>query len=341
MGHHDEYCVKAARQTWPHPVAAVTPSKEARHAQPRPSPNGLAAARRALGGRSSRFGYVARAADIALEVSTAEGSTALCDPGAVEQMLLNLATNARDAMPTGGTVRMEVSPAVVARDAPPRSSWLPPGEFVRLSVSDTGAGMDDRTRARALEPFFTTKPPGIGTGLGLSMVYGLVKQQRGFIDLVSRPGKGTTVHLYFPRVAGTPQPRPVSSPSVRLRGGSATILLLEDDESLQRTVKRVLERLGYRVLVAADGTEGLALFRAHQAEMDLVISDMIMPGLTGAQVYEEIRRHHPAVRFLLSSGYQERPDGTRTVPPGVRVIAKPWTIEELARTVRETLDAVP
>jgi PAS domain S-box-containing protein len=276
-------------------------------------------------------------ADIALEMSTAEDSTALCDPGAVEQMLLNLATNARDAMPAGGTVRIEVSPAVVGPDVTARTSWLAPGEFVRLSVRDTGVGMDDGIRARVLEPFFTTKPPGIGTGLGLSMVYGLVKQQGGFIDLVSQPGQGTTVHLYFPKAAEKPEPRRPVPASVTPRGGSATILLLEDDESLQRTMRRILEHLGYHVLVAGDGTEGLALFLARQSEIDLVISDMIMPGLTGTQVYEAISRYRPAVRFLLSSGYQERPEGTHEPPPGVQVIAKPWTIDELARTVTEAL----
>ena len=277
--------------------------------------------------------------DIALEVSTAPGVTALCDAGAVEQMILNLATNARDAMPGGGTVRIEVVPAVIDRESPIRPTWLKPGEFIRLTVSDTGVGMDDRTRARALEPFFTTKPPGVGTGLGLSMVYGLVKQQHGFIDLVSQPGKGTTVHLYFPRAAAEPRAPRQTPPHLRARTGGATVLVLEDDEGLQRAGRRVLEHLGYRVLVARDGVEGLEMFRAHLDEIDLVISDMVMPGLTGAQVYQEIRQIKPTVPFLFSSGYQERPDRTLEVPPGVRVVPKPWTIEELAQTVREALEA--
>lgn len=276
---------------------------------------------------------------ITLELHPAPDTTALCDPGAVEQMLLNLATNARDAMPGGGTVRIDVAPAVVDREMQARSPWLTPGAFVRLSVADSGVGMDEQVRAKALEPFFTTKPPGVGTGLGLSMVYGLVKQQRGFIDLESRPGEGTTVHLYFPKTARESQRR-VTPPGTALPGGTATILLIEDDEGLRRTGRRVLEHLGYRVLVAGDGIAGFALFRERQAEIDLVISDMVMPGLTGAQLYDALKRHDPTVRFLLSSGYQERPDRTLTVPPGVRVATKPWTLEELARMIREELDAV-
>lgn len=136
--------------------------------------------------------------DILLEVRSADRSTARCDRGAVAEMLVNLATNARDAMPGGGALRIAIGPAVVSPESPERPSWMTPGEFVRLSVSDTGTGMDDTTRQRALEPFFTTKKPGAGTGLGLSMVYGLAKQQGGFIDIVSEEGRGTTVHLYLP-----------------------------------------------------------------------------------------------------------------------------------------------
>jgi CheY-like chemotaxis protein len=198
--------------------------------------------------------------------------------------------------------------------------------------------MDEETRARAFEPFFTTKPVGVGTGLGLPMVYGLVKQQLGFIDVESAPGQGTTVHVYFPKAADEATGGGAASdPLAQPVGGNETILLLEDDHSLRDTARRVLERLGYRVLVAADGVEGLALYRRHRHEIHLVISDMVMPGLTGPEVYEAIRRENAAVRFLLSSGYRER-ESVTGVPTNLPVFLKPWTIGEIARRVRQVLD---
>jgi PAS domain S-box-containing protein len=275
---------------------------------------------------------------IGVEVRAAEACTAAVDPGAVEQMLMNLATNARDAMEGGGDLRIEVAPVTLDREAMVARSWMVPGDYVRLSVADTGTGMDEETRARAFEPFFTTKPVGVGTGLGLPMVYGLVKQQHGLIDLESAPGQGTTVHVYFPKAAteATEGGAALDTPG-QPQGGNETILLLEDDHGLRDTARRVLERLGYRVLVAADGVAGLALYRRHRHEIHLVISDMVMPGLTGPEVYEEIRRENPAVRFLLSSGYRER-ESVTDVPTGLPVFLKPWTIGEIARRVRQVLD---
>jgi PAS domain S-box-containing protein len=275
---------------------------------------------------------------ITVDVRADEVCTAAVDPGAVEQMLMNLATNARDAMEGGGNLRIEVAPVTLDREAIVARSWMAPGDYVRISVADTGAGMDEETRARAFEPFFTTKPVGVGTGLGLPMVYGLVKQQLGFIDVESAPGQGTTVHVYFPKAADEATGGGAASdPLAQPVGGNETILLLEDDHSLRDTARRVLERLGYRVLVAADGVEGLALYRRHRHEIHLVISDMVMPGLTGPEVYEAIRRENAAVRFLLSSGYRER-ESVTGVPTNLPVFLKPWTIGEIARRVRQVLD---
>ncbi len=276
---------------------------------------------------------------IAVHVTTAEKCAALVDRGAVEQILMNLATNARDAMERGGVLRIGVEPVTLGPEDVAARSWMMPGAYVWLSVADTGMGMDEATRARAFEPFFTTKPLGVGTGLGLSMVYGLVKQQHGFIDLESALGRGTTVYLYFPTVSAEAAGTGAAGEDGRAPpGGKETILFLEDDPGLRDTARRVLERLGYRVLVAADGLEGLAVYRRHRQDIDLVISDMVMPGLTGPEVYEAIRQENPAVRFLLSSGYQQPELPTIQVPANLPVFRKPWTIGELARRVREVLD---
>jgi len=278
---------------------------------------------------------------VALDIEIAPACIALCDVVAVEQILLNLATNARDATLTSGGVRVIVTPEHVDGADTRRPAWLSPGDFIRISVEDGGDGMDAETRTRALEPFFTTKPPGVGSGLGLSMVYGLMKQQNGFLDLESAPGRGTTVHLYFPRTTEIPRAQPTApTHTVPTRTG-ATILLIEDDASLRRTGQRVLHYLGYRVLIAEDGSNGIALFEAHAGEIDLVMSDMMMPGLSGADVYRAIRDRNPSVPFLLSSGYQDRPGKTFLVPRGVRVIPKPWAIEDVGHAVRQALNAAP
>jgi two-component system, cell cycle sensor histidine kinase and response regulator CckA len=274
---------------------------------------------------------------IALEVRTSPGTSATVDPMAVEQMVLNLATNARDAMQTGGTVRIDAAPVVVGPDQTAGRSWMRPGEFVRLSVTDTGTGMDDVTKAKAFDPFFTTKPLDVGTGLGLSMVYGLVKQQQGYIDIWSEPGKGTIVNLYFPKAAPGAPATALGSSSTPI-GGDETILLIEDDDNLRSTTRRVLERLGYRVMIARDGTEGIALYRENPELFDLVFSDTVMPGMTGPEVYHAIREENSAIPFVLASGYDDREVRSIHVPEPLTLFRKPWTIEELDAKVREALD---
>jgi PAS domain S-box-containing protein len=277
--------------------------------------------------------------DISLELNAADECTAAVDPAAVEQMLMNLVTNARDAMGGSGVLRIEVrSVSLNSADLETRS-WMTPGDYARLSVVDSGEGMDEATRARAFEPFFTTKPVGIGTGLGLPMVYGLVKQQQGFIDLESLSGHGTTVHLYFPAVAVKKAARsPVRAVRTARPGGDESILLIEDDDGVRSAARRVLERLGYRVRDAANGSTGVELYRRHRNEIDLVISDMMMPGLTGPEVYQAIRSENPAVRFLLSSGYRDAEQLGITISARLGLIRKPWTIDDIAQKVREMLD---
>ncbi len=211
-------------------------------------------------------------------------------------------------------------------------------------VSDDGAGMDAETRARIFEPFFTTKPAPLGTGLGMSMVYGLVCQQEGWITVESAPRQGTAVRIGFRRgIAPGASDDGASHPEEPLQGlpsGTETILVVEDERSLRRAMTRELERLGYTVLTAADGEEAVELFRARRSEVHLVLSDIIMPRLGGRGLYEALRREGHTVRFLFSSGYgteEIRQLGVDRVPPAL--IRKPWTVVDLAERVRSVLDA--
>jgi PAS domain S-box-containing protein len=262
----------------------------------------------------------------------------LVDPGTVEQILLNLVTNARDAMPSGGMLTIMIAEAVVDKTYLLSHGWGEPGAYVRLSVIDTGIGMDQATLAHVFEPFFTTKPPGIGTGLGMAMVYGLVKQQRGFVEVRSRPGEGTTVEVSLP-VASPSSGGAARGDRIDLPGGSETILLVEDEEGIRRSASRILRRFGYQVLLAADGEEALSIYRRHRADIHLVISDVVMPRLSGTQLYQEVHRDPDPPRFILTSGYTARDVGDRAVLDRAGpLLQKPWTVDDLLRRVREALD---
>jgi CheY-like chemotaxis protein len=259
--------------------------------------------------------------DIVTEVAP-KVPAVLADPGAVQQILLNLVTNARDAMPDGGRIIL----AIRDLDA-----------FVCLSVSDTGSGMDEATKTRVFEPFFTTKPAGKGTGLGMAMVHGLVVQHGGQVEVESALGEGTTVRICLP-IVGSDEAAPTPRLD-ELRGGTETILVAEDEAPLRRSACRLLARLGYKVLAAADGQEALDLCRARGAEIHLVVADGQMPRLTGQDLYDILQRERPEIRFLLASGYtvdDGSDDAIRSV--GIPFLAKPWTIAELASRVREVLD---
>ncbi|MBI4503645.1 MAG: response regulator [Gemmatimonadetes bacterium] len=266
------------------------------------------------------------------------GTTVRADAGAVEQILMNLVTNACDAMPEGGTLVIETARATLDQDLCARRGWGAPGPYVVLAVRDTGVGMDEGTRRRVFEPFFTTKPPGEGTGLGLAMVYGLVKQQEGFVHLESQIGHGTTVTVYLPLAAGAAE-QPAARPSAEVRGGTETILLVEDDPALRRVAERALRKHGYRVVLAADGEEALQRIRSAPNGLDLLLTDVVMPRLGGPGLLEALRTEGKAVRALMTSGYPER--GAMPEPPPqapVHYLAKPWTVPELLRAVRAALD---
>jgi PAS domain S-box-containing protein len=261
------------------------------------------------------------------------------DPAGVQQIVLNLAANARDAMPLGGRLVLGFSTTELDESYCDTHPWVVPGTYVCLSVHDTGVGMDADTQARVFEPLFTTKPPGKGTGLGMPMVLGLMKQMQGHVNLYSEPGQGTTVRLYFPQSeipAVTRASGPVSVPAL---GRAETVLLVEDDASLRRAGRRALESLGYTVLEAAHGEEALAVLAQKEDQVAVVLSDVVMPRLGGPGLYQRLRATRPALPFILMSGYA--PEALREdveLGPEVVLLGKPWTLTELARRVRQALD---
>ena len=260
------------------------------------------------------------------------------DPGQIGQVLTNLCVNARDAMPKGGSIVLETRNVKLDK----ASCWLhpaaKPGRYVVLSVQDSGCGMDEETQARIFEPFFTTKEIGKGSGLGLSTVYGLVHQHQGFIVVQSKVAQGTTIEIYFPEVGYEVDPAGASEAPGPLPTGTETILLAEDEESVRDLTRAFLERGGYTVLTACNGLEALELFERRMSEIDLVLLDVVMPGMGGRQVYEQMRERTD-VPVLFVSGYS--PDagseGMETAAAG-RLIQKPCSRSELLREVRLILD---
>lgn len=262
------------------------------------------------------------------------------DASALEQIVLNLATNARDAMPAGGRLTIEVRTADLPDDAPLERAA---GSFGVLTVSDTGLGMDSSTRIRVFEPFFTTKAVGEGTGLGMTVAYGLVRQHRGTIVVESGKGQGTSVQVAIPAAPPAVEvPRPTAPVGSTWPRGTETVLLAEDEAPLRRTATRILERLGYTVLAAADGLEALEVYERHRGGIDLVLSDVMMPRMGGRQLFEAVRDLGGSERFLFSSGYgAEELRGLGVDETERPVLRKPWAADELAQSVRDALDAQP
>jgi CheY-like chemotaxis protein len=258
------------------------------------------------------------------------------DPTQIEQVVMNLAVNARDAMPDGG--RLTLTVANVDIDAS-SAGTVPPGAYVVLTVTDEGVGMDAETRARVFEPFFTTKPVGRGTGLGLATVYGIVKQSGGDIRVDSEPGRGTTFRISLPRVDA---PADTASPTsaTPLPRGTETLLLVEDEEAVRRLAVAVLTKLGYTVLDAPEADAAIGIFESHTGPLDLLVTDVVMPGLSGPRLAERLRLARPSLRVLYVSGYAEEQLDRRGGPaPDTAFLAKPYTGVILARKVREVLDA--
>jgi nitrogen-specific signal transduction histidine kinase/CheY-like chemotaxis protein len=265
------------------------------------------------------------------------------DPGQLEQVLLNLAVNARDAMPHGGTLRIETTRARISRVGR-KNGAVPPGDYVLLRVSDTGVGMDPETQAHAFEPFFTTKPSGEGTGLGLSTVYGIVQQSGGTITLESTPGRGTSIRLYFPRIEEPLEPTDQEEPPGRGREvpTKGTVLVVEDDERVRRLTCRILEQYGFGVVETADGQTALDLLHGGDTAVDALVSDVVMPGMSGPELVARARRERPDLPVLLLSGFaaDEFPDIiSGESDPRQAFLQKPYSPEALATSIEELLVA--
>ncbi len=275
---------------------------------------------------------------------TSDPVTVLADPGQLEQVLMNLCVNARDAMPHGGELAILTERVMLDEGFCTLHTWAQPGDYVRLTVSDAGDGMDAATQARIFEPFFTTKEIGRGTGLGLAVVYGIVKQHMGLIHVYSEVGKGTTFRIYLPFHDGVPA-EPVARSTPELIGGTETILLAEDDDTLRGTATRLLERLGYRVISVATGREALEILLQEGTRIELAVLDVVMPGLSGPEVLERARARHPDLRGLFTTGYSPATSQLKSSQGlGARVLMKPYGLQALAHYVRRTLDgrsAVP
>jgi signal transduction histidine kinase len=278
--------------------------------------------------------------DILLEVITTPAGHVRFDPGQAEQILINLAVNARDAMPNGGRLTIETSSVKLderyVRDHPGVSS----GDFVLLAVSDTGTGMTPETLALAFEPFFTTKELGHGTGLGLAMIHGAVSQNGGRVEVYSELGIGTSFKIYLPR-AIEPVSVPAATPRAALPRGTETIIVVEDEKSVRELIVKLLERQGYRVFAFGNGPEALTWVRTSADTVHMLITDVIMPGMNGKELAETVKSLRPAIRVLYSSGYTANVIVHHGVlKPGVEFIAKPFAASALATRVRDLLDAV-
>jgi PAS domain S-box-containing protein len=261
------------------------------------------------------------------------------DPGQIEQVIMNLVVNARDAMPEGGKLTIETANARFDEDSVRTRVDMRPGRYVMLAVSDTGHGMTPEMMSRIFEPFFTTKERGKGTGLGLSTVHGIVKQSGGNIEVYSEPGQGTTFKIYLPRAEGAAEQPPSHEESETRSAGTETILLVEDEDAIRRVISLSLQLHGYTVVEAADGSEAIALCELNSPPIDLLITDVVMPLMSGPELAQRVTRARPNLRVLFISGYIDRAlihQGLRQ--PGTAFLQKPFTPDTLASKVREFLD---
>jgi CheY-like chemotaxis protein len=262
----------------------------------------------------------------------------MADRGQVEQIVMNLAVNARDAMPKGGTLTIETANVELDEHYSKTHLAVNPGPYVALTLTDTGTGMTPEVQARLFEPFFTTKEPGKGTGLGMATVYGVVRRSGGSVGVYSELGRGTSFKVYFPRAAATEMVVDAPAPVARPRAGTQTVLVVEDEDGLRRLAKRLLQRQGYNVLIAADADEALRLFEENPS-IDVLLTDVVMPGTSGPELTRALAERRPGLKVVYMSGYTENAIVHHGVlKPGVAFIHKPFTSDTLSRKIREVLD---
>ena len=276
-----------------------------------------------------------------IELQTISGAglwTVEVDTTELEACILNLALNARDAMPDGGKLTIETSNAYLDDDYCRHHDGLNPGQYVVIGITDNGAGMSAETIEKAFEPFFTTKETGKGTGLGLSQVYGFIKQSGGHVRIYSEPGEGTTIKLYLPRYLGDEMPAPADAPAGSERGGGETILVVEDDDGVRQYVAESLRDLNYQVLEARDAASALKLLEADKP-FDLLLTDVILPGKNGRELATEVERRRPGVKIIFMTGYSRNAIVHHgRLDSGTELISKPLTEAVLARRIRQVLD---
>ena len=276
--------------------------------------------------------------DIRVEAQLTAGLPFVCmDRNQLESAIINLVINARDAMPDGGTVTLATGEAEVRASDQPGMAGLKAGDYVTLTISDTGIGMSPDVLAKAFDPFFTTKPVGQGTGLGLSMVYGYIKQSKGYIDLRSTPGAGTSVRLYLPRFHGEPEPVESATGDALPSGDGETVLVVEDQSEVRALMVELLGELGYSTLEAGDAKEALPLLESHP-RIDLLLTDVGLPGMNGRQLAEVARQHRPGLKILFATGYAENAAAEDFLGRGMAIITKPFAIDALAAKVRGMLE---
>jgi len=262
----------------------------------------------------------------------------MADPGQMEQVIMNLAVNARDAMPKGGKLIIETANVELDEAYAGTHEGVNPGKYVMMAVTDTGCGMDKETLLHIFEPFFSTKEQGVGTGLGLSTVYGIVKQSGGHICVYSEPGSGTTFKIYLPRTEAKQEPKAPAVEKETTMGGGEHILVVEDEESLRKLIEVMLLNLGYKVILAANGGEALLLVEEKGVKPDLVITDVVMPNISVKELVERLKRTQPHLKVLYMSGYTDNAIVYHGVlDSGILFIQKPFTLDHIAEKVQAVL----